>query len=119
MKELYKPVFWCGFALSLSALYASSERFASGSDEPGTIRKPVLLQISFGQATNETVDSTLIDRNQQSTGETFVPPPEVPSTPVPIETTPDATGLYPIDEPAEPPQRNSVFYKAATEALKR
>ena len=83
MKELYKPVFWCGFALSLSALYASSERVTA--DEEPSIRKPVLMQIKIGQATNEAVDSHTVERNQMIAGESILPPPDVSEEPMPIE----------------------------------
>lgn len=44
MKTLYLPVFWCGFTLSISALYFSSDRFHVVTGE-GTDRAPVLMQI--------------------------------------------------------------------------
>ena len=55
MKDLYKPVFWCGFALSLSALYASAEKLAA--DAVGTSQKPVLMQISVGESVSSPDDS--------------------------------------------------------------
>lgn len=48
MKDLYKPVFWCGFSLSMAALYLSSDRSGSvpTTERP---RQPILMQISFGE----------------------------------------------------------------------
>lgn len=115
MKDLYKPVFWCGFALSLSALYASSERFASGTEL--TLRKPVLMQINIGDATAEEVDSQSIDRNQFIAGESFIPEPSVSDIPVTI----GAESLMLEDTAASPqnnqPAETSVFYTAAQEFL--
>lgn len=114
MKELYKPVFWCGFALSLSALYASSERVTA--DEESAIRKPVLMQINIGQAINETVDSNVIERNQMIAGSPILTAPEVSEDPVPIEV--DVQPSEP-QTPETSTQGTSVFFSAAQEVLGR
>lgn len=109
MKELYKPVFWCGFALSLSALYASSEDFQKNPD--GHPRQPVLLQISIGKPAATKFDSKVIESSQFATGETIVSPPIVSETPIPMEGPVLAPG------PSPTPIRNSVFFSAARRAL--
>lgn len=109
MKELYKPVFWCGFALSLSALYASSERAISGEvSEP---QKPILMNINIGQATEEKVDSGVVERSQMIAGESILTAPVVSEEPVPIEI--DLEPAPPISAPAG----TSVFFSAAQETL--
>ncbi len=101
MKDLYQPVFWCGFALSLSALYASAEKLASGSESAA--QKPVLMQISIGEPVQGDVnlgpqeDIQEAEKDDLSSSE-FPPQPDGDLTP-------------PL------PSRNSAFFEAAKAAM--
>lgn len=107
MKELYKPVFWSGFALSLAALYFSSEQAASSGVNAG--HPPVLMQISIGDPVigdsksglSVDVEGPFHDVEQTSTPHDSVLPQEVPTN---SGTT---------------PQRSSAFFEAAQEALNK
>ena len=107
MKDLYKPVFWCGFALSLSALYFSSEQAASGSD--GEPRKPVLMQISIGEAHQ-------VLRSEPSP--VASPPLSVPTDAAPVITNDpfaDEAPSTPVSAPSS--TKTSAFFSAAQEAM--
>ncbi|TWT55852.1 hypothetical protein KOR42_26630 [Thalassoglobus neptunius] len=93
MKTLYLPVFWCGFSLSVSALYLSSEKLSLGQD--GT-RPPVLMQIDPS-----------IQLQQPS-----VPPPTSDDTLKPIPSLPPAN-----TEDLQWQQKVDSFISAAQEAL--
>ena len=100
MKDLYQPVFWCGFALSLSALYATAEKMAVSQEESG--QKPVLMQIQIGESSQGEVSlGKPVDLQEE--GEELPPPPEQPSTP--SDLTPPL------------PKKTSAFFEAAKAAL--
>ena len=107
MKELYKPVFWSGFALSLAALYFSSEQAASSGSNAG--HPPVLMQISIG-------DPVMGDSNAGLPVDGEGPFRDVEQTSTPNDS------VFPEEVPANSDatsQRSSAFYSAAQEALKK
>ncbi|MEW4487774.1 hypothetical protein AB1L42_06805 [Thalassoglobus sp. JC818] len=93
MKTLYLPVFWCGFSLSVSALYLSSEKLSLGQDGG---RPPVLMQIDPS-----------IQLQQPS-----VPSPNPDNTLKPLPTPPSAD-----PEELHWQQKVDSFISAAQEAL--
>ncbi len=101
MKDLYQPVFWCGFALSLSALYASAEKLASGSES--SIQKPVLMQISIGEPVQGEVN---LGPQEEVPG---YGKDSQPSTQLPSQ--PDGDLTPPL------PSKTSAFYAAAKAAM--
>ncbi len=134
MKDLYQPVFWCGFALSLSALYYSSEQAAKEANSP--TRKPVLMRISFDEfkdrnvqlgtsqaqpAENKeesaeqpasTVDSVGVNIDLGQSEDPFLS--STPSVePHDIPTGPST----PATKPTSAPTSNSSFLSAARKAL--
>ncbi|QDT31416.1 hypothetical protein [Thalassoglobus polymorphus] len=145
MKDLYQPVFWCGFALSLSALYYSSEQAAKEANTP--TRKPVLMRISFDEFKDRNVQLGTSQaqpvENKEESSELPTPrvdpagvnidlgaseDPFLPNAPN-VETHDDLAGpstpvgpvttppSTPTSTPPSAPTSNSSFLSAARKAL--
>ncbi len=127
MKDLYQPVFWCGFALSLSALYYSSEQVAKEASTP--VRKPVLMRISFDESKERDVHLGAPESHPAPSIEEQLPPVPIEEKPVGVSIDLGASedpflSQRPSTEPpltpvetAPAPEPTSSFLSAARKAL--